>query len=62
MAAPHMNQRRQIEVRRQLQLCVEQRLLALSIQGFDEIIQADLAHCAQLPMAGQTRQPAGELT
>ncbi|MNG11940.1 hypothetical protein D3C84_955160 [compost metagenome] len=49
-----MNQCRQIEVHRQLQLCVEQRLLALAVEGFDEVVEADFAHRTQLSVTGQT--------
>jgi hypothetical protein len=43
-----------------LQLRVEQRLLAFAVEGFDEVIQADLAHRTQLPVAAQPRQPVAE--
>ncbi|MCY1376288.1 hypothetical protein D9M69_637660 [compost metagenome] len=43
MAAPHMDQCRKSEIRRQLQLRLEQRLLAVAVQVFDEVVQADLA-------------------
>jgi hypothetical protein len=60
VAAADVDQRRQLEVCRQLQLRFEQRLLAFAVEGFEEVIQADLAHGAQLPMTAQARQPVAE--
>lgn len=57
VAASHMNQRGKIEVRRQLQLRIEQYLLTFTVQGFDKVIQTDLTHRAQLPMTRQPGQP-----
>lgn len=61
MAAPYVEQGRQLEVRGQLQLRFEQLLLALAIQLLEKIIQADLTHRTQLRMARQAVQPVAQL-
>lgn len=44
-----------------MQLRFEQLLLALAIQLFEKIIQADLTHRAQLRVARQAGQPVAQL-
>ncbi|GAO95186.1 hypothetical protein PSA5_20735 [Pseudomonas syringae pv. actinidiae] len=60
MTAAHMQQGRQIEVGRQLQLRLEDFLLAHLVQMIDVVIQANLAHCAQLRMAFEAGQPVAQ--
>lgn len=45
-----------------MQLRFEQLLLALAIQLFEKIIQAELTHRAQLRMARQAGQPVAQFT
>ncbi len=60
MGAAHVQQHRQIEVDRQLQLPFEQGLLAGVVRVVDVEIQADLADGAELRLAVQALQPVGE--
>ncbi|MCY1301665.1 hypothetical protein D9M70_512900 [compost metagenome] len=60
MAAPHMQQHRQFELRRQGQLGLEQLLLRVAVQFGDEVVQADLAHGAELGMTGVALQPLAQ--
>ena len=61
MAAPHMQQRRQLEVHGQLQLGFKQGLLAFAVQVRQEVVQADFTHGAELAMALEAGQPVAQL-
>ncbi|MCY1384377.1 hypothetical protein D9M69_726250 [compost metagenome] len=56
MAAPDMQQRRKLELRRQGQLRLEQTLLCIAVQLGNEVVQTDLAHRAELGVAGMALQ------
>ncbi|MNY45534.1 hypothetical protein D3C86_1806450 [compost metagenome] len=61
MGAAHVQQRRQLELGGQLELRLEQRLLALVVQFGHIPVEAEFADSAQLAVAGQTFQPGAQL-
>ena len=60
VAAANVEQGWQFKLHREFQLGFKQRLLALVVQLFQKVIQANFAHGAQLPVAMQARQPVAQ--
>jgi hypothetical protein len=54
--AAHVQQHRQAELGRELELGGEHRRLAVAIEAFDEMVEADLADRDQARVAGVTRE------
>ena len=61
VGAAHVQQGGQFEFPRQLQLGFEQRLLGRLVRLFHVMVEADLAHRAELGMAGPLRQALAQL-